>query len=148
MAKFVSKPIQLDLRDFENEFQRADLQFHKIDHSGASFELRVFFNNPKADETTKRDEERGYAGSIFIFGHGGCYGDVGHCDVPTERRRYDRRPPHALTPADKHLIVTEALRKAAEKNKEITATVVPVVKGGKEGKDVLKIEKISLMTFD
>ena len=36
------------------------------------------------DGILNRDDPS-YAGSFYIFGHGGCFGDVGHCDVPTSR---------------------------------------------------------------
>lgn len=155
MKKIVSKPIRFSVSDLESEFKRADLEFHGVDHAGLSFEARVFLNNPEADENTEKTEENGYAGSFYIFGHGGCFGDVGHCDVPTEPRQpFDKRPPHPLTPTKKRIIVTEALKKAAEKNPgEITVTVVPVIRGDQPdvkavAKDVLKMERISIITYD
>ena len=53
---------------------------------------------------------RAYVGSFFIFGHGGCFGDVGHCDIPTVRDPFDLRPAHQLEPAVRILTVTEPLQ--------------------------------------
>ncbi len=47
-----SRIFQLDIDSFENKFNRADLNFYGVDHSGYSYEARIFFNNPKA--TAKR----------------------------------------------------------------------------------------------
>src|SRR5439155_390785 len=53
---------------------RADIEFHNVDHAGASYEGRVYLNNQNADENTGYDDPS-YAGSYHIFGHGGCLGD-------------------------------------------------------------------------
>src|ERR1700744_5231044 len=92
-----SQPIPTGALD--RTFARADVEFHGVDHSGPSYEGRVFLNTPDADATTELAAP-GYAGSFYIFGHGGCLGDVGHCDV-VARRRFDPRPAHPLTPIDK-----------------------------------------------
>ena len=96
---YVSKPLYLDINKLENRFKRADIEFHGVDHSGASYEGRVFLNNPNANRTTIKTAPNGYVGSFYIFGHGGCYGNEGHCEVHNERRPYDRRPSSPLTPA-------------------------------------------------
>jgi tyrosinase len=104
---------------------RADIEFHHVDHAGASYEGRVYLNKPDADETTGYDDPS-YAGSYHIFGHGGCLGDPGHCDVEP-RRKYDPRPAHPLTPAKKVVIATEAVKRAIEQGNEATITVVPII---------------------
>ncbi len=88
----------VDLSALIPNFRRADLEFMEVDHSGASFEARVFIDNPTANQDTPKIPQAGYATSFYIFGHGGCFGDVGHCDIH-ERRLYDPRPTHQLTPA-------------------------------------------------
>src|SRR5690349_15704018 len=80
-------------------FTRADVVFTGVDHSGPSYEVRLYFNNVRADAATPRTPEEGYAGRFHVFGHGGCYGDVGHCDVPAPSADpTDLRPSHPLTP--------------------------------------------------
>src|SRR5437764_772490 len=104
---------------------RADIEFHHVDHAGASYEGRVYLNNPDADENTGYDDPS-YAGSYHIFGHGGCLGDPGHCEVKP-RRRYDPRPAHPLTPAKKVVIATEAVKRAIKEAGEVIVSVVPIV---------------------
>ena len=104
----------LDLGALDRNAYRADIEFHDVDHAGASYEGRVYLNNPDADEDTGYDDPS-YAGSYHIFGHGGCLGDPGHCDVKP-RRTYDPRPAHPLTPAKKVVIATDAVRRAIEQD--------------------------------
>ena len=147
---YTSQPINSRVSALGVNFTRADLEFHGVDHSGASFEARVFFNNPNADESTPKTAANGYAGSFYVFGHGGCFGDVGHCEINAEQRPYDPRPAHMLTPIKKTVIVTEALRRAIEQGETITVTVVPIITGLTEQCDlenVLKFDQIKLITY-
>ena len=149
---FVSKPIEFRPSALENTFARADLQLHGLDHSGASYEGRIFLNNAEADVSTPRMEKYGYAGSFHVFGHGTCYGDVGHCEVHGERRSRDLRPSHPLTRAFKRIPITNALRHAiAGSETPVTVTIVPVIQGGDVGcdlVDVLHFERLRLVTYD
>lgn len=112
----------------EKRFTRADLVFTGVDHSAGSYEVLVFLNNPGATDTTPHDVEHGYGGRFVIFGHGGCYGDVGHCDVPATPAPDDLRPPHPLTPATKTVTITAALRHVVTTKSGglKTVTLVPV----------------------
>jgi hypothetical protein len=141
---------RISLEGIGANFKRADLKFDGVDHSGVSYEARVFLNNSQADEGTALTSENGYGGRFHIFGHGGCFGDVGHCEIRGQRRAYDPRPGHPLTPATKTVIATEAVRQAVLKSKEVTITVVPVVLSGTELCDyenVLKFDKVSIVTY-
>jgi tyrosinase len=149
-------PVTLKLSRPEpaEEFTRADLEFRGVDHSGPSFEARVFFDNAKAEDSTECEEATGYAGSFHVFGHGGCFGELGHCDVKDAPRGvYDHRPPHQLTPQFKTVIVTAALRRVAQARarKDFTITIVAVVSNGarsaKAADDPLQFESVSLITY-
>jgi tyrosinase len=145
--KYMSGNISVGRLD--SNFYRADIEFHGVDHSGPTFEARVFLNNPEADENTPKTLESGYAGSFHIFGHGGCFGDEGHCDV-VPRRIYDPRPAHPLSPARKVVIASEAVRRAMTAGPEVTLTVVPVIlslNDKSETEDVLKFEKAMIVTY-
>jgi hypothetical protein len=102
--------------------------FHGVGHSRSSFTARLFFNQRTATAATAVDDEHGYAGSFHIFGHGGCAGDEGHCEVPTERRPNDLRPVHQLTALSKRVIVTDALRRALSGADTLQLTVVAVLR--------------------
>jgi hypothetical protein len=140
--------------DTAEDFSRADLEFRGVDHSGPSFEARVYLNNPAADPSTGRDTEHGYAGSFYVFGHGGCFGELGHCDIPTgPRGPYDYRSPHQLTPQFKTVVATAAIRRLMTTTKEetFTVTVVPILYDNPVSKvnditDPLKFESVSLIT--
>ncbi len=105
LSRYVSDPFNLPLQGQEIQSSRVDLEFHGVDHSGSSFAAHVFVNNAEANETTLREASEGYVGSLYVFGHGRCFGGVGHCEVPQgPRGPYDRRPPHKLA-RQKHTIV-------------------------------------------
>jgi hypothetical protein len=143
--RYVSPTINLERLD--TEFSRADLEFHGLDHSGESYEARIFLNNPDADESTDRTLETGYAGSFHIFGHGGCFGDdPSHCEVTGPRRAYDPRFSHPLVPTVKVVIATDAIRRVLERGKEVSVTVVPIV-GYDTDDDVLKFERLRIVTY-
>ena len=146
----------LPLPDPEGDFSRADLKFFGIDHSGPSYQARVFLNNADASADTAREDETGYVGAFHIFGHGGCFGDIGHCDVPSEPGEpFDLRLPHPLTPATKTVIITDAVRRLREAGtRKVTVTVVPIVyetrlpTGRAAQGPVLKFESVSLLTYE
>jgi tyrosinase len=146
-SSVTSAPIATD--GLGSEFTRADIEFHGVDHAGASYEGRVFLNLPEADEQTPRTVPQ-YAGCFHIFGHGGCLGDAGHCDVLT-RRVFDPRPAHPLTRVLKVVIATDAIRHALAAAVPIAVTVVPVisattVQAGRPD-DLLQYEAVRIVTY-
>src|ERR1051325_9849520 len=120
--KYSSKPFSLTPAIRKAGFDQAELVLHGVDHSGPSYQGRIFFNNSAASEKTPKSLEAGYAGAFNIFGHGRCWGDKGHCCVPTQRP-FDNRSPHPLTPREVVVDVTEALRKAAVEGGKLSVTV-------------------------
>jgi hypothetical protein len=149
---FTSKAVPVDFAGPEHRYVRADIEISGIFHGEASYEGRIFLNNPKADAKTPKDLTHGYAGSFHIFGHGGCLGDVGHCEVKGRNRdAYDLRREHPLTPAKKRVTVTTALREVAKSNKQVTVTVVPVVTAINElcdSENVFRCENIKFLTYN
>lgn len=149
-GKIYRSTTPLPVANVPREFVRADLEFIGVDHSGASFEARVFVNNPTADINTPPTEASGYAGCFNVFGHGGCFGDVGHCEVPQQHDNFDLRPSHQLLPMKKVVIATSAIRKALTLGADINVTVVPIIKSWTEKTefdDVLKFDHINLITY-
>jgi hypothetical protein len=154
MAQFVSNPISVRLTAPAESYRRADLAFHGIDHSKASYEGRIFLNNSDAQVDTPKDRDHGYAGSFWVFGHGGCAGDEGHCEVPETLRPFDFRPEHQLTAISVNVIVTEALQTMVEPGVTFTVSVVPSVRqehaeGLPEGlvTDLLHFDRVDLLTY-
>jgi tyrosinase len=100
VERFVSAPIGLSPATGSGAYTRADLIFDEVDHSLASYQARVYINAPEAVITTGRDDPA-YAASFRIFGHGGCFGEVGHCDLPGgPRDPFDLRGPQQTGPGD------------------------------------------------
>jgi tyrosinase len=148
---YTSAPIPIEFAGPEHRFQRADLEIDDVTHDGVSYEGRIFFNNPDADKATPRVPEQGYAGSFHIFGHGGCLGDPGHCEVTPPTDSFDTRNPHPLTPATKRVEVTAALRRACAQGEAVVVTVVPVVNATNEltdDIDVFHCGSIHLLTYN
>jgi hypothetical protein len=147
--RFVSDPIELAPGIASANFERADLIFYGVDHSQASYEARIYINAFDADASSGRDHPA-YAGSFHIFGHGGCFGDVGHCDLPTgPADPFDLRGPHQLTPATKDVIVTDALKRIvaqAEDKSSVTITVV-VVAAGEPTNEYLQFDELRLIAY-
>ncbi len=146
MNRYVSDPMDLPEVD---EDGRVDLVFYGVDHSGPSYEARVFLNNPDATLDTPRNAESGYAGSFNVFGHGACYGEAGHCDPQTELHDdFDLRPPHPLEPLTKIVIVTNALRNI--EGDTVTVTVVAAEHSGEQAaeSDALAFEHLRMAAYE
>jgi hypothetical protein len=128
-------------------YDRADLVLYDVDHSGASYVAHVYLNNPDADHRTELAAANGYAGSFTIFGHGGCFGEEGHCDLDNEGRSvFDRRPPHPLTGQTITVTVTDALKRIS--GRTVTVTVVPLAVGPRRARaDVLRTSRVRLLTY-
>lgn len=150
MDRYISpEPIPLPELTEDFELARADLVFIGVDHSGPSYEARVYLNNTDATLDTPRTSEDGYAGSFFVFGHGACYGEEGHCDVERGYRdEFDIRPPHPLTPLTKTVIVTDALKRLDAS--EVRVTVVGADQSGEEAAttDALAFSEVRLLVYD
>ncbi len=138
----------------DSAFTRADVVFIGVDHSDLSYEVRLFLNNPTATAATPRTAEHGYAGRFTIFGHGGCYGDERHCEVPAPSADpTDLRLPHPLTPLDTYVTVTDALRRIlADGGTLQTVTLVPISitpsrADRKPAPELLHFADVSLQTY-
>jgi len=134
-----------------SEYVRADIEFIGVQHAGASYEARVFVNNPNANAETQLIQGNGYAGSFYVFGHGGCFGDAGHCDIHPHRDEFDPRRSHPLEPIKKFVIATDVIKAAATGGSSINITVVPVVTSWTEQvediQDCLQFDHINLVTY-
>jgi len=152
--KYTSKEIYIDILKLERDFSRADIEIHNIDHSGSSYEGRLFLNNPDTNQTTELTLDNGYVGSYHIFGHGGCFGGEGHCEIPSDRRRlFDHRPSHHLRPQYKRVIITDALKQLGKQTNKFTITIVAVSYGSmnnineSSNQNIIKFDKIGIITY-
>jgi tyrosinase len=140
------EPFAVPLWDGQPAFKRADLVFDGVEHGGDSFVGRIFLA-ADADESTPTTIDQAYAGSLYVFGHGRCFGDPGHCKVPSGPiHPFDYRRPHMLTPQVHVVQITDALR--ALEVSEFAVTVIPTTATGQAAGDVLSLTGISLVTYD
>jgi tyrosinase len=153
MATFAANPLIMTLTAPAEPYQRADLEFHGLDHSKASFEGRLFINNPGAGPETSTGDPS-YIGSFWVFGHGGCAGDEGHCEPPSTRRPFDFRAEHQLTPVSKRVIITEKLRTLVRPGDDFTVRVVPFVRPENADPlpaslvtDLLQFDRVELLSY-
>ncbi len=151
---YTTKKIHLNIENLEEDFYRCDLLFHEMENSVPSYEGRVFINNPDANLDTPRALDHGYVGSYFIFGHGSCLGDMGHCDVHAKREKYDFIP-NTLRPYDLSMTITNKLRQLAKDTSEFSITVVPnVVRPPSINQEeidienIVKFSKVEIVTYD
>lgn len=107
---------------------KAKLHFHGLHHTVESHEVRLYANNLLADANSGTDPSQGYLGTLFLFGHGQCIGDIGHCSLPRgPRRPFDLRPAHHLTPFNTLINISrnvKALASGAGPGKKLSLTMV------------------------
>lgn len=144
VERFTSDPIELPPAG--HVFERADLIFYGLDHSGESFAANVYLDG-RGVGGNPGPEHRAYVGTFFILGHGGCFGDVGHCDVPAARDPFDIRPPHQLEPATRILTVTEAVQALLERGTEAAKATVVAETEGSASNEVLAFDRVRLATY-
>jgi hypothetical protein len=149
MDRFQAENVSLQRVVIAREFTRADIVFYGVEHKGDSFEALVFLNAPEATLDTPLEVDEGFAGSFVVFGHAGCFGDKGHCHVPSHRDPFDSRPPHGLTPQTKMVEVTDALKHPRCAGDTLTITVLPVVPDREQATqaDVLFFTGLRLLSY-
>ncbi len=111
--------------------------------------LRVFLNEPDADENTPTKGNDHYVGQFALFG-GDCIGGPGHCMPPSgPRLAYDRRHRHPKTPGNIRLNATDTVRKLRGKGAtDFNIHVVALGIDGKPAPDILRLSSVSLNFFD
>jgi hypothetical protein len=144
VERYTTDPIELPPR--ERPFERADLIFYGLDHSGSSYEARVFVD-PRGVGKDADSRHRAYAGRFFIFGHGGCFGDVGHCDIPSDPDPFDLRPSHQLEPATRIVPATDLVRDLLERGVEAAKVTVVAHSEGRGSNEVLAFDTVRLATY-
>jgi hypothetical protein len=143
--RFHSKP--LELPDPEHSFDRVDLVFYGVDHSSATFEARVFLGAPRNLRRDAGVDHPAYAGSFYVFGHDRCYGEEGHCEVPSERDPFDLRLPHHLEPQVEIVTATAAVERLVGAGKR-KAPVDVIVRGPEgEATKALDFSRLRLVTY-
>jgi hypothetical protein len=146
--RYVSPPLDLPPHDPDVPLGGADLLFYEVQHRGLSYVAHIFLGQPDATIETPRTAEHGYAGSFTVFGHGGCYGDAGHCNPELRTTdAFDLRPPHALTPINKTVAIGEALRRVTGTTVVVTVVAVRPGETAPEPADDMQFSSLRLATY-
>jgi tyrosinase len=154
IERFSTAPIPLAPGIQGGQFDRVDLVFTGVDHSRDSYEGRVYVTPSDSDQAAGIDVNTGrdhpaYAGSFHIFGHGGCFGDLGHCDIPSQPSApFDHRPPHQLIPTTKLVVATQALKRivGSAPPAAVTVTVIAITPG-EASNEVLLFDEVRLLAY-
>jgi hypothetical protein len=148
MQRWTSEPLALAAAP-EPTFTRVDLAFEEVDHSGDSFSVRVFLNNPEADESTRTELDEGYAGHFTVFAHGECWGEQDHCEVKEPLGTFDLREEHPLTPYTITHTITDAFRARVPGGEPFTVTAL-AFRLGEQGEEVeiLRFSYLALLVYE
>lgn len=137
----------LELPDPKHGFDRVDLILYDVDHSAGSFEARIFLGAPRDLARDAGVEHPAYAGSFFVFGHGRCHGEEGHCDLPEGRAPFDLRLPHHLEPETEIVTVTAAIERLLDAKKRRASVDVIAHGPGGEPVEALDFTDLRLLTY-
>jgi tyrosinase len=147
IARFLSTPIKVDEKI--KAFRKAEIRLHSVPQLMRSCFIRAFLNQPDADAATPVHDNPHFAGYLAVFGHGGCYGGPGHCDLPpAQSRDYDRRPRSHNTPRNHRIDVTQCARRLLETADSLQITLLVIGVDYQEESDLLKLEGVSLNFLD
>ncbi|HEV7586878.1 MAG TPA: tyrosinase family protein [Longimicrobium sp.] len=150
VAKQSAPAVSVELGELSPGFDHARMRLHNTQRTEGSYEVRVFFNQPDASDKTATDDNPSYGGSFYLFGHGTCIGDEGHCDV-VARREGDQRPPHHYTPQNLTFDVTDAVKtlaKSRKKRGDVSVSFVVLDAAGEPAApDEFAFEGVSLETY-
>lgn len=125
--------------------QRATLKLHNVIPPVKSFGVRVFINQPDADEQTPTEGNPHFAGFFSFFGHGDCIGGPGHCAAPAPKGKFDHRPLGHNRPTNHRLDISEAVKRmAAAGAKDIEVKLVTLTTDDMQLDDTLRMEGVSI----
>lgn len=135
-----------DLGKIEQGVSTAELAFYGLKHTKDSHIVRVYCADDGYTADTDWSQEKRYANTLYLFGHGQCGGGKGHCD-PKPRRRFDRRPEHHLTPYNLSIDITDGVKNAlADGEDSIRLSFVVLDSEGKQvAPSVVEFEAISII---
>lgn len=111
LAAFNASETQFSVADLRDGFETAMIEFHNVGHpTDGTREIRVFINQPEADDETPTEGNPHFAGSRVLLGKTMCFGEDGHCALPPPREKFDRRPRPPMTPDKIYMNVTQTMK--------------------------------------
>lgn len=148
IERWTSAPLPLQVG--AGGFSRVDLEFEGVEHSGPSFTVLVYLNNPNVPEDAGRDEAQNFAAGFTVFAHGDCWGALGHCEPRREPVSvFDLRPEHPLTPANFTLDVTDAVTRLVVQGPIENLRVTTLVSAADaRAERLLRFEMLTLVVYE
>ena len=100
--------------------------------------------------SSPREPAEGFVGVFTVFGHGGCVGDEGHCDVETNLGDpFELRLPRGLAPVTKAVeLSAEAVKRLTGEQFTVTVVAVEPSEQGPRESDALEFEGWRLATYE
>jgi len=149
LAATLPGTMTVQLPNVRQAFRSARLEFYGLRKTRESYRVHLYCDADEVvyDAARARPGDGSYANTLYLFGHGQCGGGPGHCER-TARSRYDRRPPHHLTPYNTYVDVTDTVRKETAKGvRDIVLSIVVTNDHGEQvSPAVLEFEAVSLTT--
>ena len=130
MSIFNDSRTQYSVADLADGFETVILEFHNVGHPlEGTREIRVFINQPDANAETVTEGNIHYAGSRILLGKTMCFGEVGHCDIPADRQKFDVRVRPPMKPIKIYMNITQTMQipdvvNAVKNRTHITLVVV------------------------
>jgi len=145
IKRFHSEPKQLHPRVIAGH-RKAEIRLHKVQYPArVGYHIRVFLNQPDANEKTATRGNANYVGILHMFS-GDCIGGPGHCDVPPDTRpRFDHRGRAHKAPVNFRLDATATVRALAEQGAtDFQVNLVVLNTNGSAAHDALILDAVSL----
>lgn len=150
VARFKSAPAPVH-PNVVKTFRHARVRLHKVQFvTRAGFHIRVFINEPDANDKTATLGNDHYLGTVNTF-TGLCIGGPGHCDPPPphERRHFDKRARSHKTPGNFVLDATGTIKKlAAAGDSQFNVNLVVLNTDGTPANDALHFDAVTLNFLD
>ena len=111
MIAFNASPTQYSVAELADGFESVILEFHNVGHPlEGTREIRVFVNQPDANAETATEGNIHYAGSRILLGKTMCFGEDGHCNIPTNRQKFDVRVRPPMKPIKIYMNITRTMQ--------------------------------------
>jgi tyrosinase len=144
MERWTSEPLPFDPSE---AYARVDLEFEGVEHDSSTFTALAYLNNRDVPDDAGRDDEQGFAGGFTVFGHGACWGQLGHCDPGRDPvSEFDARPEHPLTPVNMTLEITEAVRRLG--SPESIEVTLLVASEDEDEEQLLRFDQLTLVVYE
>ncbi|MEC4883713.1 MAG: hypothetical protein SAL70_20635 [Scytonema sp. PMC 1070.18] len=144
-----SPAIKISLERLNPNYKVAKLEFHNVQHTRNSYEVRVFLNQPDANADTPTEDNAHYAGSLYFYGQGDEYSLDGQ-KIPNRglvAQEFDLSPGASNTSPMKLFVdITDSLRQLNNPSEIIVSLVAVDAQGKPMSNPDLHFSSVSVVT--